>query len=147
MVIAWLLGFWFLTLGQNLSYYGIEPGMVLAEARVNKEETPAERAERYEQIEIRQKIEALAERMANENDEWVSQRLEQQLRALDRRLVLQDDEYYSLDELLQSARLARRTSICSFVNAHRPSSQNGGFGQDAPNDRLVQFGEYASYEA
>lgn len=145
MVIAWLLAYWLLTQGQNLSYYGIDPSMVLAEARVAKAETPAERAQRYEQIEIREQLEVLAERLANETDEWVSQRLEQQIRTLDRRLVLQEDEYFSLDELLQSARQARRNPRAPMTNSYRPATGRAGYQEEPRFDRLEQFGELQTY--
>lgn len=144
LVIAWMLGYWLLTQGQNLSYYGIDPSSVLAEARVQKVETAEERAQRYEQIEIREQIETLAERLAGEPDEFVSRRLEQQLRVLDRRLVLQEDEYYSLDELLQSIRASRgRRSGAPMGHALRgmDDTRRG----DLYHDLHDNFGERAYY--
>lgn len=110
MVIAWLLCFWLITKGQNLSYYGIDSRQILSEVEI-KEIVNARQASEYrEQQELRSSIEELIEQLGNERDEYVIQRLEFKLRGLNRRLVLEDGEKFSLDELINSLRDKRKTS-------------------------------------
>lgn len=111
MVVAWLLTHWFLTQGKHLQHYGIEPGTVLAGLNIKKEETPQEMRMRFEQQDIRDRISELYEKLLQEEDENVAERIEAQLRTLDRRLVVEEGEMYSFDELLRSAKAARRTRV------------------------------------
>lgn len=110
MVIAWLLNFWFITLGKNLSYYGIDSKMIFS--AINKPEIVDAKSyhEYHEQQEIRSEIEALYEKLSNESDDYVIQRYEHQLRMLNRRIVLEDGEKFSLDDLINSLREKRRSN-------------------------------------
>ena len=103
VLIGWLLCNWLLTLGKNLSYYGIDVRSVMSAIRPAALMSDAEFAQQEEQNAIRVRITALAQELADENDEYVSRRLEQELRMLDRRLILETGEVYSLDGLIQQA--------------------------------------------
>lgn len=128
MVIAWLLTHWFLTQGRYLNHYGIEPGTALAGLNVKKEETPEETRLRFEQMEIRERITELYDRLTQEEDDNVAERIEAQLRSLDRRIVVEEGEIYSLDELLREAKNAKRTRLRSgefrATNEYRPMYQD-----------------------
>lgn len=108
--IAWLLCFWLITLGKNLSFYGIDSRVILS--RVNLPEVLNSRQyyDIREQQTLRQQIQKLYDDLSQERDEFVVQKLEQNLRILNRKIVLQEGERFSVDELINSLRDERRTS-------------------------------------
>lgn len=108
LIIAWLLAHWFLTMGKNLSFYGIDPTRVMSAVHVPKEETPEQSWRRMEQEQIRTRIFELHDLITNEEDDFITQKYEHELRLLDKRIILEQDEIYSVDELLRSAREAKR---------------------------------------
>ncbi len=74
MVIAWLLGYWFLLEAGNKSVYGIPPNIVLSMVNieiVNEKGGAKAVAYRESQIEIKQQIDNLLEIMGNEPDQLV----------------------------------------------------------------------------
>lgn len=111
MVIAWLLGHWFLTEAKHLDFYGLDTRNVLVEVSLRKKETHAEIERRLEQDGIRREIEKLYDELSAEEDEHVAHHLEMKLRALDRRIVVEEGEIYSLAELLRTAKEAKRGKI------------------------------------
>jgi hypothetical protein len=111
LVIGWLLSNWLIMQGKNLSFYGIESSRVMSAIRTKqseKTESPAEHYKRLEQMEIRRRIDELYEELTNEQDDFVSMRLEQELRMLDKKIILEDGEIYSVDELFKSVRENKR---------------------------------------
>jgi hypothetical protein len=137
MVIAWLLTHWFLMQGKYLTHYGIEAGTALAGLNVKKEESPQEMRMRFEQQEIRDQITELYEKLMNEEDENVAERIEAKLRSLDRRIVVEEGELYAFDDLIREAKNARRTRA-------RNSDFRGG-GQYQPHYREEQWQRAGSY--
>ena len=107
MVISWLLCHWLLTLGKNLSHYGIDTSKVMSKIAVKNTETRAEYIFRMEQDRIRSRIAELFELMKAEPDDFISMRLEQELRVLDKQVVLDQNEVYSLDSLIANVKQAK----------------------------------------
>jgi hypothetical protein len=110
MVIAWLLCFWLITLGKNLTFYGIDSRNIFSEVDRKEIKTAQEYMVNQEQQEIRQKIEGLYEEIDKEQDSFVIQKLEHTLRMLNRQLVLEDGEIFSVDELINSLREKKRNA-------------------------------------
>lgn len=110
MVIAWLLCFWLITLGRNLSFYGINSKNILCEVDLPEAMTQREQFEMLEQQQYRSEIEHIYKQLGDEKDDFVIQKLEHQLRVLNRRLVLEEGERFSVDELINSLREDRRNS-------------------------------------
>jgi hypothetical protein len=108
MVIAWLLNFWLLTQGKNLSHYGIDSKAIFSEIKKIEILDNRSRYEFQEQQNIRFEIENIFEKIKNESDDYIVQRLEFQLRNLNRRLVLEEGEIFSLDDLINSVREQRK---------------------------------------
>lgn len=102
--IAWLLGFWLLNKGTNLSFYGIDPKQILSEINANKIVSKKEYVDYIEQQEVRKEIERVYEQLQNETDYYVITLLETELKNLNRRLVLEEGEKFSVDELIESLR-------------------------------------------
>jgi hypothetical protein len=100
-VVAWLLTHWFLTKGENMSSYGIDPMQVFSRNAVElKPRSVEEKLGDYMQLQIRQRINNLFELMAAEANEFMFSRYEQELRQLDRQLVLKEGENFSIDRFL-----------------------------------------------
>lgn len=104
MVIAWLLNFWLLTQGKNLSFYGIDSKIILSDLNSNKAMSDAEYYEYSEQQEIRAKMDSLYKQIQNENDYYISLNLERELRSLNNQVILEEGEIYSIDDLIATLR-------------------------------------------
>lgn len=112
MVIGWLLTYWFLTKGENLGHYGLDPKDILRDCQPepSKQLTPQEQAQRILQAGIRERIDTLAELMKSEPNEWMLERYKNELVALNSRLVLEEGETFSLYAFLDEIKEARRKS-------------------------------------
>lgn len=109
LVISWLLAHWLITLGKNLSFYGINVARI--GCKIKKEEevlSPVDQMKRYEQLKIRDRIKELYQLLTDEVDEYLTYKLEQELRLLDKKLVLEANEIFSLDELINKAKEHRK---------------------------------------
>lgn len=128
LVIGWLLCFWLMTQGKNLSFYGIDPKRIMSLAGSKITESPEEALLKYEQQMIRDKIEEIYEQLTNTNDEFISKKLEHELSRLDKQLILEEGEIYSMDALIQQAREAkaqrRRMQVQNYGNDNRFGYQN-----------------------
>lgn len=110
LVIAWLLGNWFLANGKQLNWYGIDSRRVMSAITVPVVESYSDSVRREEQYRIRDRIEELFEELSNEEDEYVATRLIQELKVLDKRIILEDDETYSIDALLNKVNENKRNN-------------------------------------
>ena len=111
MVIAWLLCNWLLTLGKNLSFYGIDIRNVGSNSQdrvVNADPADIRRIE--EQKYIRARIDEIYEALVNESDDLLAMKLEQELRLLDKKLILESTDVWSVDEVIRKAREAKRNN-------------------------------------
>ena len=108
MVIAWLLGMWMLSRGKNLSHYGIDKRIIMSRSKEIELQTPTERYNYASQLKIRREMEDIAERLHNERDELIAERLEARLKMLSTSLVLDETEDFSIDVLINDLRAERR---------------------------------------
>lgn len=132
LVIGWLMCMWLLRQGRNLSFYGIDSKLVGADCIEEAEDlTPIDHLQRYEQQQIRQRIEEVYDRLTYEQDEFVCQRLEHELLVLDSRIILEADEIYSVDELIRKAQENRqgkkRASVSSYQHNQNFAQQQVGY--------------------
>ena len=109
MVISWLLSFWLITQGKNLSFYGIETKNILGGLVVPEYTDNISTYDFIQQGRIRSEIEKLYEELTTERDAYVIEALERKLRSLNRQLVLREGEIFSLEELLSDIRQSRVT--------------------------------------
>ena len=108
MVIAWLLGYWFMTKAVNVGFYGIDSRLLLSKNHdLSKPEEIVSTQDEEVQTALREKIEKMAEDLGKERDKFVAQRLEQQIRSTMRHIVVKEDEIFSVDELLRTAKEKR----------------------------------------
>lgn len=139
MVIAWLLCFWLITQGKNLSHYGIDSKSILCEVSKPKLLDNRTAYEYHEQQRIRAEIEELYEKIKRENDDNIVQRLEFKLRTLNRSLILEEGEIFSVDDLINSVREERKNSR---YNGFRDTT--GHFGNY--NQQVVASGGFSNGE-
>lgn len=101
MVIAWLLGHWFVTLTKNLSHYGIDTTKILTAVSNNgKVLSDVEVIEQERNKRVKQQIEDTFESLVNENSSIVILQLENKLKKLHSLLNNEDSEALSLDDLI-----------------------------------------------
>lgn len=119
LVIGWLLCHWLLTLGKNLSFYGIDVNKVMSSIVLKTEETVIDAHKRVEQQAIRERITEIYDKLTREHDNYVCLRLEHELRLLDKQIILENGELYSLDSLIQQALETKRNKHRSYGNQQR----------------------------
>lgn len=124
LVIAWLLGYWFLSNGRNLSWYGIEK--VMTNVEIEQELTPEEQLEQYRQKRIQLQLKDLSDRLAAETDDYASQYIEHEMRVLSKNVVYTQGSVNSIDQLINEIKEKKRTK-------RRLAGQNYGRDQ-AMND-------------
>jgi hypothetical protein len=103
-VISWLMGHWFTTQGINLSFYGIEPGIVqslVSEAGATS--SPEELEARRKQNEIMERITYLKSQLENAPTELFVRTTELQIAKLARQLDDKDSDKI-MEDLLNRAR-------------------------------------------
>jgi len=108
-VISWLLGYWFLSKGRNLSFYGIDHASVLRDCQTKLEERQS--VDHYQAVQqhgIRQEMLTLMEELKQESDDTVIFRLENKLRRLASNVTLQASETFSVDSYLDTLRTERK---------------------------------------
>jgi hypothetical protein len=112
MVIAWLLGYWLLSLGKNLHVYGISPKDVLCDNITNQTSagTTLDQYDTMQQQQLRASIETIVEQIRQERDDYVIQILEGRLKVLARQLTEQDRQVLSVDSLIDRLREQRRAA-------------------------------------
>lgn len=140
MTIGWLLVNWLLSQGTNLVHYGIDPGKVMSRVTKGKEKTAEEIMLEEEQAFYRTRLEELFERLKNEPDEFISNKLEQEMRMLDYRIIHEQHEVNSLDQLLNSAREAKRKKVL-----HKPRVVQGGGGVYRDQASMIRDLSQAQY--
>lgn len=125
MVIAWLLGCWFITNSKNLSFYGIDSSRILSEVRnSDKEYTFEEKWELERQKEIKAELQEIISKLEFERDPIQLTLLEHRLNHLSEQLVESGDDVNSVEALINKAKDARSTSL--QMNQRRNSNFTPG---------------------
>lgn len=107
--ISWILSFWLLTRGKNLSYYGIDSRAMLINSRSTiTGETAIDEYNNQKQNEYRNLMDEIVEKMRDEKDPYIRTRYEIQLRNIASKIVVRDNEVFSVDELLETLKRERR---------------------------------------
>lgn len=117
MVIAWLISHWFLTMGKNLSYYGIDYREINTKAKeltVMSDDDARIMRERLMQRQLRAAVAELVEKMKVAKDPYLLQRYEMQLRLLDSKIIVEDGETYSLDSILESIKQKKQERMAMW---------------------------------
>lgn len=108
LVVAKLLGHWFLMHGTNLAWYGIQPGEVLSQVALQEDVTDEQRYRNFVNDQLRKQITALADIMERERDMFIYTQLENRVGNLYSTLSSRDNTVkLSKDEFLNSIRQKR----------------------------------------
>lgn len=115
LTLAWLLSYWLLSLGKNLSYYGIDPASIMSKNEIHLKSFRAEsQYEEQQREEARQIVEELVERIRQERDEYIARRLEYDLEHAIQRLGDQDRAIIAADDLITQLRDQRKRNMNRF---------------------------------
>lgn len=138
MVIAWLLGHWFMTKAKNLSFYDLPQGYVLSQVKQKQMETPAETYHNRLQLQYREKLKEVLERLNGESDYFITQKLEQEARHLSTLIETQESETLSVDDLIRNMREERkRNKPAGAVGGIYNRQNSGGFYDRYHNPNLL----------
>lgn len=113
MVVARLLGYWFLTMGKNLHHYGINSKLIYTHLNTNNNVklNPYEEYQMAQQQSIRLQMDQLLNELKTVKDEFIAAKIEKQIRALNNNIILQENEKFSVDELINSIRDSKRDRV------------------------------------
>jgi hypothetical protein len=130
LVIAWLLSYWWITKGANLSSYGFQSKQILAKCRVSMrtDESFVDQKRRAEQLQIRADIEQTYLMLKKETDDMIAMRLEAKLKFLDSKLILEDNDVYSFDALMAEVKQQRQANRIRNKTTNTARSYNGRVG-------------------
>lgn len=109
LTFSWVLGFWLMSMGKNLSHYGIQASKVLQKNPnylAGLKEVSAFQQSRND--EARRQVEELTEELRNVRDEYVARRLEYDLERAISRLSVEDRNVVTTDDLIMKLREERR---------------------------------------
>lgn len=106
-VVAWLMPHWLATYGNNLGYYGIDVGTLMDSTLMKKSMREMTTADIF-QVMIREKIQKLVNDLSKTADVFLSVRLEKEIQALASKVVESEGETFSVSDLIQKTREAKR---------------------------------------
>lgn len=108
MVVSWLLSYWFLSNGLNMSHYGINSRDVLADNEIKEEEETVDKQyNRMLQQRLRDQATLLIERLQDERDPFIVSRLENRLKHVESQMSDEDKLILSADDLIAQIRQER----------------------------------------
>lgn len=116
LVIAWLLSFWFIKLGQNKSLYNIPPGIALTDVRNLMNETKGNVVQMEPHVvhminKIRAQVTKLTDELMATNDNLLALRLEAEIRKLVKLLPPEQTRMMTIDSIMDEARIERNKRI------------------------------------
>lgn len=108
-VIAWLLGYWLMSNGKGLDFYGLDSRMILRDNPIyNKSINDTYNVVNQEQLYLQEQIEMMVEKLAKEKNVVLIQSMESRLASLFSRLKEGYHSTISYDELINRLRDNRR---------------------------------------
>lgn len=126
-VIAWLLPYWLLTKGKNLSYYSIASHQILTENNLTQQERKKENSyENQEQLQIKDEITDLIEKLKNTRDEFIVSKYESRLRFLYTKYDSSLGQIMSYDDLIKELKdfRSRQMREKKYSISHRSVDRN-----------------------
>ena len=110
MVISWLLGIWFLTKARNIQFYGLDISKVLYKSRQQSMINNMGDYDYHYQKTLKQQLDDILEKIKNEPDEYISQKLEQEALFLGSRINYGQVETISVEELIKKTRENKKSN-------------------------------------
>lgn len=115
MVIALLLGHWFLTHGRNLVFYGFDVTRILSATRVSKPRSALELVMAQKQEALKLEVEGLVEQLAREQNDFIVMKLEHRLKHLNNQMSFEDQELFSIEELIKKTKEKKKEGYAKRV--------------------------------
>lgn len=147
-VISWLLGWWLMTLGKNLSYYGIDPRSVLSgnTARII-ERSMKSGYENYVEQQAKRDVERLTELLSREKDEYLAMKYEVELERAADLLGEKDREIIAADDLINELRAKRKEVHNPGLSANRLSqylTKTSSYQAQPQYNDYMRYGNFSS---
>lgn len=128
MVIAWLLGNWFITNAKNLKHYDIDVTKVdnirVVDGSVHM---PEQTFEDLEQLTLMREAQSLLKDLEETENEFLIRKIEHRLRIINGRVKQSEDETFSIDALINKAKEKRaensRVSVEKIVDRYAHESK------------------------
>lgn len=117
LVIAWLLSYWFIKLGANKPYYGIQSGIALTDTRNLLQAGKNDKVSEVDQSvvdlvnNVRGRLQKLTDELLNTNDNVLALRLEAEIHKLSRLLPPETKKLLTIDSLIEDAKVERSRRI------------------------------------
>lgn len=136
LVIAWLLGYWFITGARHLDWYGIDTRKVMSMTERTQEYTLEEQAWMDHQMRLRDDLQGVITQLKEASNPMIISRLESQLSNIRSQIIDMGDNTMTLDQLLQETRDERTTRSraarvasrgIQHAMGHRPQSRRNMF--------------------
>jgi len=111
MVIAWLLGYWFMVEAKNKDVYGIDGSKVLSnaiDAELVQDATPEEREEIIFQEKLREKITELLEQLETVKDDGTAIRIIGRINLLKEKVNLKYNKSFNVDSILKEMKFYKK---------------------------------------
>lgn len=124
LVIAWLLGYWFMTRASHLSWYGIETGKVMLLAQSKGTESEEDVVYREQQIAYKEELNEIMEEIKNCESPLLVTRLEMKARKVRGYIDDTQDEIISIDQFINAAKEERAKRIRDTQQKRRNMGNN-----------------------
>lgn len=142
MVIAWLLGYWFVFNARHHDWYGIESGKVMSVTERVKGYSPEEQAWMDNQTKLREELQVIMGQLKEADNPLIINRLEQNLRNCRDQIVDMGDAAITIDQLLEEARDSRTVKMRAARVNHKGLQQAMGYRSPSARRRFPGYGHY-----
>jgi len=118
MVIAWLLGYWFMTEAKNKEFYGIDGSKVLSnaiDAELIQDATPEEREYIMFQERLREKITELLDELEHTHDDIKAVRLLGKINLLKEKIDPKYNKSFNIDGILREMKFYKRLKKLGMI--------------------------------
>jgi hypothetical protein len=108
LVIAWLLGFWFLTNGQNVEHYGLRQNELMSEAVFNTANNDVEKTVIYEREVSRRRINDLLNKLHSENNKYIIEAILKTIEKIKNSVDGADEIHLNINNALKEIMLLKK---------------------------------------
>ena len=118
MVIAWLLGYWFMTEAKNKDFYGIDSSKILSsavDAELIQDATPEEREYIRYQERLREKINELLVDLENTVDPTTALRIIGKINVLKEGIDLRYNKSFNVDAILNEMKFYKKLKKLNMI--------------------------------
>lgn len=144
LVVAMLLSYWFIIYGKNFSHYELSPDDIMTELGAHSELSDIERMQQAEQKVLRERLQYLADKFANERNPIMQTRIEMEMRNLEKKLIMDTGEINTVDQLLRKVKDDKVKTRSDRLRDHRILSHQASVNRHG-GVRGIEENPYARY--